>query len=86
MNCSKLTLVVLGIVLLLAAWISSPRYSLVATTTFNVGGVYKIDNWSGKVWLCEPTAILIDNKTVIAPKGCHEIKDTVGDGAPGTDV
>jgi hypothetical protein len=65
----------------LVSWAFAPRYTLVATTTLNIGGAYKLDTWTGKIWLCEPTAILIDNKTVVAPKGCHEIEETKGDGS-----
>lgn len=86
MNCSIKTMVILGLALALAGWLSVPRYTIVPTTTFNVGGAYKLDNWTGKVWLCEPTAILIDNKTVVAPKGCHPIEDTVGDGSPASNI
>ncbi len=79
--CNSKTILIAGIFLVLAAWLSVPRYTEVATTTMNVGGVYKLDTWTGKVWLCEPTNILIDNKSVVAPKGCYLIKDTLGDGS-----
>ena len=86
MQCSGKMVLVLAAALVAAAWLSVPRYTIVPTTTFNVGGAYRLDSWTGKVWLCEPTAILIDNKTVVAPKGCHPIEDTVGDGSPASNI
>ncbi len=83
---SKQAMIILVIALAAVAYFASSRYVIVATTTFNVGGVYKLDSWTGKLWLCEPTAILIDNKTVVAPKGCYQIKETVGDGSPASNI
>jgi hypothetical protein len=77
---------ILAIALIIAAYFASSRYVIVSTTTFNIGGVYKLDSWTGKLWLCEPTSLLLDNKTVVAPKGCYRIKDTVGDGSPASNI
>ena len=76
-------IIIIVVAMAAAAWFATPRYQLVATNMFNVGGVYKLDTRSGQLWLCSPVAINVDKTNIVPGNGCYPINDHTGPVATG---